>query len=546
MQRMLLPPTEIEKFDGNVMKYKLFIRSFEARIASRTTDEDELLHYLEQLTVGKPKQIVRSCMYLRDVGYAEARRLLDERYGSSHKVVDAYIQRLNNWSRISPGDVEELDRFTLYLIEIKHAMTDLDIVGELEHPRTLREVVDKLPAYLKDRWMRVSDEIMEENGRMVRFKDLVDFLSKEVRVKRNPVFGAPIGDRQVPQRSKTQHNLGRTQAQCSATAVKQNREKCLFCQGDHFLDDCQELRYRALEERKQFIQAQRLCFGCLRGGHVAKFCRRRRKCGICGNLHATLLHRQSEAPKSEQTESSPVTTPVRVSSGGVTSDSGQRSGTMMPVIPVRVVSPTGEVLHTYAFCDSGSSGTFMSEGLAERLGSPCKSTTISVDTVCGPGNEISTSVIENIRVGPLEGKRLFSLPPVFTIGRIPVSSDDVCDRAELRRWPHLSGVTLSEIDVEPCEVGLLIGANCPQLLTPEEVRRPEGEGPCAVRTCLGWYVIGVSSRSSRRSPSRHSVNRIAVSRSNTHGFECRQRTLTCSASCGSKTTMSALRRWSAE
>ncbi|XP_043238749.1 uncharacterized protein LOC122390137 isoform X2 [Amphibalanus amphitrite] len=327
MQRMLLPPTEIEKFDGNVMKYKLFIRSFEARIASRTTDEDELLHYLEQLTVGKPKQIVRSCMYLRDVGYAEARRLLDERYGSSHKVVDAYIQRLNNWSRISPGDVEELDRFTLYLIEIKHAMTDLDIVGELEHPRTLREVVDKLPAYLKDRWMRVSDEIMEENGRMVRFKDLVDFLSKEVRVKRNPVFGAPIGDRQVPQRSKTQPNLGRTQAQCSATAVKQNREKCLFCQGDHFLDDCQELRYRALEERKQFIQAQRLCFGCLRGGHVAKFCRRRRKCGICGNLHATLLHRQSEAPKSEQTESSPVTTPVRVSSGGVTSDSGQRSAT---------------------------------------------------------------------------------------------------------------------------------------------------------------------------------------------------------------------------
>ena len=518
MQRMLLPPTEVEKFDGNVMKYKLFIRSFEARIVSRTTDNDELLHYLEQLTVGKPRQIVRSCMYLSEGGYAEARKLLDQRYGSSHRVVDAYVQRLNDWGRISPGDVEELDRLTLYLTEIKHAMTDLDVAGELEHPRTLREVVDKLPGYLKDKWMRLSDDIMEGEGRMVRFRDLVDFLAKEVRVKRNPVFGRSSEGRQTAQRSKPQIS-GRTQAQCSATAVGSGsgENRCRFCRG-HFLDDCQELKWRPMDERKQFIQTQRLCFSCLHEGHTARFCRKRRKCSICGGLHATLLHRQSEQPpKSEQVRPSAApSSSVQVSSGGVTADSGQRTGTLMPVIPVRVVSPRGKVVQTYAFCDSGNSGTFMSEGLAEQLGSPCKSTTISVDTVCGPGNEISTSVIENIRVGPLEGECLFSLPPVFTIGRIPVSSDDICDRIELSRWPHLFGVELSEI-VEPRQVGLLIGANCPQLLTPEEVRRPEGDGPCAVRTCLGWYVIGVSSQSSRGSSSRHSVNRIGVSRSDMHG-----------------------------
>ena len=38
MQRMLLPPTEIERFDGNIMKYKLFMKSFKARIESRTED----------------------------------------------------------------------------------------------------------------------------------------------------------------------------------------------------------------------------------------------------------------------------------------------------------------------------------------------------------------------------------------------------------------------------------------------------------------------------------------------------------------------------
>ena len=384
MQRMLLPPTEIERFDGNIMKYKLFMKSFKARIESRTEDQNELLHYLEQLTVGKPNQIVRSCMYLRDGGYMEARRLLDERYGSSHRVVDAYIQRLNDWNRISPGDVEELDRLTLFLVEIKHAMTDLDVAGELEHPRTLRGVVEKLPGYLRDRWMRVSDEIMEESRRMVRFKDLVDFLSKEVRVKRNPVFGRPSENRQILQAQKSKPNSSfRTQAQCSAAAVKPGGEdKCLFCKGNHFLDDCQDLRWRPLEERKQFIQSHRLCFGCLRGGHLARFCRRRRKCGICGNLHATLLHRQT--PKHDPPgESSPVSSHSVQVSGGVTADAGPGShtGTLMPVIPVWMVSPSGKMVKTYAFCDSGSSGTFISKSLGKQLGSPSKSTTITVDTI---------------------------------------------------------------------------------------------------------------------------------------------------------------------
>lgn len=504
MQRLLLPPTEVESFDGDILKYKLFIRSFEARVASRTTDKDELLHYLEQFTTGKARQIVTSCMYLGQGGYDEARRLLDQRYGSSHRVVDAYIQKLNSWGKIGAGDVDELDRLTLFLTEIKHVMVDLDIAGELEHPRTLREVIEKLPPYLRDRWLRVTDGIMEEERRTVRFRDLVDFLSREVRVKKNPLFGQPSATDGKPARFL---KPGRTQ--CSAaTAVKQTvGENCPFCSGSHFLDDCSDMKWRPLQERKAFIQAQRLCFGCLRKGHVAKFCKRRLSCGVCGKRHATLLHQQpGDTTRSGATQSGPAnSSPVQVTSGRISTDAGM-TRTLMPVVPVRVISPSGGVVVTYAFCDSGSSGTFITQGLADKLGEPCKSTTISVDTVCGSNSEISTSVLEGIRVGPLVGESSFVLPPVFTLNHIPVSSQDKCDLTELRRWPHLSDVDLSTID-SPVE--MLIGGNCPQLLVPEEVRRPESDGPCAVRTPLGWYIIGPSSRQSRDSP-RHTVNRIKV------------------------------------
>ena len=112
------------------------------------------------------------------------------------------------------------------------------------------------------------------------------------------------------------------------------------------------------------------------------------------NSMLPFLHRQSDQTKRDQADPAPVNGgAVHVSSGGVTTDAGQRSRPLMPVIPVRVVSPSGKEVQTYAFCDSGSSGTFMSEGLAEQLGKPSKPTTISVDTVCGPGNDISSSVI---------------------------------------------------------------------------------------------------------------------------------------------------------
>ena len=41
-----------------------------------------------------------------------------------------------------------------------------------------------------------------------------------------------------------------------------------------------------------------------------------------------------------------------------------------------------------------------------------------------------------------------------------------------------------------CEVGLLIGFNCSTALTPRQVISGEGDQPIAIRTDLGWSVVG--------------------------------------------------------
>ena len=297
VQRSLLPPTVLTPFSGEISEYKLFIQAFESRVASKTQDKSELMYYLEQYTQGKAREIVHSCLYLGNRGYDEARRLLEGRYGNRHLLIETFSERLRDWPRVSHGDVEGLDRLVLFLTEVQYAMSDIPR-GELDHPRTLREIVRKLPIYLQDRWLREADRVMEgPSGRTVVLADLVDFLKSEVRVKGNAIFGSL---RPEPRPSADATRSGSYRARVSATSVQpagvrpsphSSGRRCGSCGGNHFIDDCSRLRRQAWEERKKVVYGLRLCFGCLQGGHVARSCPERLKCRVCGAWHPTLLHR---------------------------------------------------------------------------------------------------------------------------------------------------------------------------------------------------------------------------------------------------------------
>ena len=49
-----------------------------------------------------------------------------------------------------------------------------------------------------------------------------------------------------------------------------------------------------------------------------------------------------------------------------------------------------------------------------------------------------------------------------------------------------------------CDVGILIGYNCAQALAPREVVAGEGNEPFAVRTDLGWSMVGAADKTSTK------------------------------------------------
>ena len=210
VKRVLLPPTELRPFTGEVEDYHLFMRAFETRIMKKKTDDSsELLFYLDQFTKGNPNQLVRSCLHLREGGFDEARRLLEVRYGDPIYFLDSYAKRVKGWPRVPTGDVDALDRFVMFLTEVKNAMSAVHL-GEFEHPTTMRFIMSKMLSYLQDRWLREADRLTQQ-GRTIRFGNLVEFLTVEVRVKRSPLFGVRPGEggmaTEAPRVSLSRHNV---------------------------------------------------------------------------------------------------------------------------------------------------------------------------------------------------------------------------------------------------------------------------------------------------------------------------------------------------
>ena len=285
--RFLLPPAEQHPFSGAVEEFRLFMKSFQARIEKRTSDKGELLYYLEQYTRGKANQLVRSCLHLGEGRYEQALKLPESRYGNSIRLIDSYVDKVDHWSRLQSGDVEGLDKFALFLTEVQNAMSGVTM-GEFEHPSTLRLIVLKLPGYLQDRWLRAADK-MSEDGKRVTFSDLVSFISAEVRVKRSPLFGPRSSV------SGCSYDTGSCQSRhkvSTARVSEPSSQMCVFCGAVHSLDACQALMQRPWWETRRVLMRHQLCFGCLRRGHRAQACRRPLRCNLCSGAHPSVMHRE--------------------------------------------------------------------------------------------------------------------------------------------------------------------------------------------------------------------------------------------------------------
>ena len=276
---------------------------------------------------------------------------------------------------------------------------------------------------------------------------------------------------------------------------------CLFCELSHSFQNCRKFRKILHKDKISFLMKHRLCFDCLGRDHVRSHCTRKATCEVCRGPHLTLLHCSQgtsgqlgvSASATISSSASPAVVSASPSSvAPVVSNAAIQRGhgvvETMPIIPVQVRSAVnGMVCKTYAFLDSGSSDTLITEALMRELGVRGKKTTISFTTLSVDDEPTQCFAVPNLEVCGLNESEFVSLPTVFTQRSMPVSVKQVPSQQDIDCWPYLSHIVVPELW---SEVGILIGNNVPKATEPWEVVNSVGEGPYTVRSRLGWSVNG--------------------------------------------------------
>ena len=501
---MLLPQAEISHFNGNPLEYRSFMLAFNARIAQRTTSSADKLYFLYQYLSGDAKELIAGCMQMApDEGFNNAQRLLEKEYGHPYKVAVAYIDKLMNWHTINYDDIKALQRFAAFLNQCLSAMSSYDDLTVLNHVPNMQCIVQKLPVYVQNKWRDHVAKLRTQGCYTVHYSELVKFVDSVVDSANDPIFGKEALKR--AERSKTSAKedfsmLKKPKKQVSSfvtrSTVPSSDKVCVVCDRLHDIEECNVFDSKSLKERREFIIEKKLCFACLDGNHISKFCNNKRICKTCSKCHPTKLH--DDSYKFAKINKSTNASHVNASSDKgtnvtVNTCASHASETVVlhGILPVLVSHKDSNVtVATYALYDNGSSGCFITQELTEELNVTGDDTALQLKTMHGT-SRVPSKCITGLQVRDIKGNNLVTLPKTFQRIEIPVNKNQIPRPEFISGLQHLSAIA-HEIPAvrDNINVGLLIGSNCPLALEPLKIVSSNHSGPYAMLLRHGWTIYG--------------------------------------------------------
>ena len=351
---------------------------------------------------------------------------------------------------------------------------------------------------MKSRWQSRVQEMraLEREPTVEDVRRLIRMISKE---RNDPVFGGimdNVNREQSLQNSRSrrpnavsvQPNLNFSiQTNDRKSNLTSSNVQCYFCGKNHKVASCEDFKKKTGEEKFNFFRFRKLCDNFLSSFHFSAGCKRKKACTVPGcdlrRKHLTSIHdsviayeqrRKDEWKKHMQTDSTQNTENFV----GVTRcDDQGRVNNGLPIVPLKVKAiGSDKVFDTYALLGSGSTASFCSEALLNKLDVAGRKCQMSVATISGVNANFQTSVV-SLEVMNLEETVNLQIPNVFSTKTMNISISALARQEDVKRWQHLDGITLPDT-VPDAEVNLLIGVDVPEALQPEEVRK-SADGGCA-------------------------------------------------------------------
>jgi len=487
-----MPKPDITQFDGNPLNYWTFIRTFEEVIEKKSLSESEKLNFLLQYCNDNVKKIINNCVLLSpNNGYTEARNILHERYGDPYVIACASVDKVTNGPPLRQNDRKGLQAFGDELNDCAMTLNSIGYIDEINSSDNLRKIAERFPHHLKGKWLERVRAIREV-GRRPRIDDIAVFVTQSARAVNDPVFGQIMENKhnkddnsRRPQRVKNfVVQINKKEDKDKPQENPRIKSPCLMCKNtSHYLTKCEMFHSKSHEDKIKFLKENKVCFNCFKVNHVAKKCYKGPACEVkdCGKKHQTCIHPPENSQ--ERKETSAKTPEVLVNNNMALRDTAR---VCLPIVPVRVCGNNGKIIETYALLDNGSDTSLCEESLVEVLGITGKKHSYSLNTIDSPGKQKSGHIV-NLKIMPMDSDKVIELLSVVTVKEIPVGRRSLASEKDIDKWPHLKDIDIPEV----CgDVSLLIGNDVPEAFWKDEERRGGPKEPYAIKSILGWTVIG--------------------------------------------------------
>ena len=217
----------------------------------------------------------------------------------------------------------------------------------------------------------------------------------------------------------------------------------------------------SIADRYQLVHKLELCYNCLKGKHVSKYCRKQQACTVpdCEQKHHGLLHKWTNEYDHAAMQPS-------VSCAATYSSTPKNC---LGIIPVMVKGMNGKPCETYALLDGD-------ERLLDALNVSSRPVTFNISTVNSTGSTTHGQEID-LQVQGVNCNDQVNLHKVWSVKRLPISVHSAVVSSDIQKLSYLKGIGVSNIDTK--DVMLLIGTDSPAAHIPL-VRLGNNDQPYAI------------------------------------------------------------------
>ena len=210
---------------------------------------------------------------------------------------------------------------------------------------------------------------------------------------------------------------------------------------------------------------------------------------MCGKSHHTLLHDHSSQLSTTNDANSQSTyagRPSNVISQCNNVSTQENVSALLQVVPIRVIGKDDTSVTTYALIDSGSDTTMIDKSLTSRLGIEGEQQSFFINTVAESNAEVKASKV-NFKISSVNTKEE-AIVDVSTAWSMDLNIPLKHSRKNIQELPHLQTIPFPDVDRQ--KISVLLGTNVIEAFVPIDVRKGLPNQPLAIKTILGWSVLG--------------------------------------------------------